>query len=338
MKKLDYVSVAGYGSTGSSAVVNLLEEVNNCHVVRGEFRFIQDPDGLEDLCSNIKNSWSSIKSDAFIRRFIKYTNLLGRKPHWFEFGEKLNNVFNNNFFQYRDEFLNKIIDSKWNGYWFYHDYHERNPIQIFIEKLKRYTTKIGISRERIRKMTKKTDMYFVRHDVEVEKYAEEFINKLFLEIINNDNSDDKIILDQLIPPYNRSNFKSLFSNLKQIIVDRDPRDVYLDAMTYNAYPITNDIKTFISFYEAVHTKEEVINDENTLIIKFEDLIYNYEETKDNIFDFLDIDKSLHTKPKTRLDPSISIKNTRTWERKEFQSHRDDIKKIEEKLGKWCYEY
>ena len=36
MKKLNYVSVAGYGSTGSSAVVNLLEEVENCHVIKGE--------------------------------------------------------------------------------------------------------------------------------------------------------------------------------------------------------------------------------------------------------------------------------------------------------------
>lgn len=337
MKRLDYVSVAGYGSTGSSAVVNLLEEVEDCHVVRGEFRFIQDPDGLEDLCSNLKNSWGWVRSDAFIRRFIRFTNILGRKPTYFKFGENLDNLFKNKFFKYRDEFLNQVIDTCWNGYWFYHDYHERNKLQTFIEHFKRHTRKYGVSKQTIRKMTKKSDMYFVRHDVDINKYAEEFINKLFLELVQG-KENNKIILDQLILPYNRKNFQGLFKNLKQIVVDRDPRDVYLDAMTYNAYPITEDINTFISFYESVHTKEDIRNDENTLFVKFEDLIYHYEETKNDIFNFLNIDEKNHKNKKTRLDPSISIKNTQTWKRKEFLKYENEMKTIEERLGKWCYKF
>lgn len=334
---LEYVSVAGYGSTGSSAVVNLLEEVTTCHVVREEFRFIQDPDGLEDLCSNIKKSWGWVRSDAFIRRFIKFTNILGRKPHYFEVGEDLDNLFDKNFFKYRDEFLENIIDSTWNGYWFYHDYHERNPLEIFIEKLKRFTKKFGVSKESIRKMTKKSNMYFVRHDVDIDKFAQIFINKLFKTLVK-DKINNKIILDQLILPYNRTNFNSIFSNLKQIIVDRDPRDVYLDAMTYNAYPITKDINTFISFYESVHSKEEIINDSITLKIQFEDLIYNYEETINRIFVFLDIDKKDHENIKSRFDPAVSINNTQTWKKEKFSKYKSDIKIIENKLNKWCYKF
>ena len=86
-----------------------------------------------------------MRSDVFIRRFIKFTNILGRKPHYFEAGENLDNLFNKKFFKYRDEFLNNIIDTTWKGYWHYHDYHERNHLQIFIEKLKRYTKNFGIS-------------------------------------------------------------------------------------------------------------------------------------------------------------------------------------------------
>ena len=92
-----------------------------------------------------------MRSDVFIRRFIKFTNILGRKPHYFEAGENLDNLFNKKFFKYRDEFLNNIIDTTWKGYWHYHDYHERNHLQIFIEKLKRYTKNFGISNKMIRK-------------------------------------------------------------------------------------------------------------------------------------------------------------------------------------------
>ena len=40
----------------------------------------------------------------------------------------------------------------------------------------------------------------------------------------------------MILPYHMKKFKLLLPNLKQIVVDRDPRDVYLDAKNYNAIP------------------------------------------------------------------------------------------------------
>ena len=95
-------------------------------------------------------------------------------------------------------------------------------------------------------------------------------------------------------PYNRQSFDGLFTNLKQIIVDRDPRDVYLDAMTYNAYPITDNIYDFISFYESVHSKELIVNDETTLLVNFEDLyIITIELPK--IFLILEIDAVNHVR-------------------------------------------
>ena len=158
----------------------------------------------------------------------------------------------------------------------------------------------------------------------------------FLEIVRKETK--KIVLDQLILPYNRSNFFKLFDNLKQIIVDRDPRDVYLDAMTYNAYPITKDIESFISFYESTHLKEIVKPSDTTLLVKFEDLIYNYEQTVNMIFEFLNIQKNDHTRIKKYFNPNFSIKNTQTWMRPENKIFQDDIVQIEKKLGKWCYDF
>jgi len=336
-KGLNYISVAGYGSTGSSAVVNLLEEVSNCHVVGGEFRFIQDPDGLEDLCSNLTNSWGWVRSDAFIRRFIKYTDIIGRKPHYFQFGENLEQLFHGNFFKYRDEFLKKIIDTTWDGYWFYHDYNERNAFEAFIEKIKRYSGKLGVTKQKIREITKKSDMYFVRHDADCYGHAREFIDNLFLELVN-EQSNKKIVLDQLILPYNRSKFELIFKGIQQIVVDRDPRDVYLDAMTYNAYPITKDINTFISFYESVHLKEDLKLDESILLIQFEDLIYDYESEKNKIFKFLNLLDAEHIHKKSKFIPEYSKKNTKTWELPKNKKHLRDIQVIENKLQEWCYEF
>ncbi|MCT4643194.1 MAG: sulfotransferase domain-containing protein [Bacteriovoracaceae bacterium] len=334
--KRQYISVCGYGSTGSSAVVNLLEEVSGCHVAKGEFRFIQDPDGLEDLCNNLENSWGWVRSDAFVRRFLKYTDVMGRYPTLFSFGEGLDRRFNGKFFKYRNEFLNEIIDTKWNGYWFYHDYHERNKVEVFIEHIKRQLRKVGVSKRTIRKMTKKSDMYFVRHDTDIYTYAGQFLEKLFDEVLHTD--ETKIVLDQLILPYNNSRFRRIIKNLKSIVVDRDPRDVFLDAKTYNAYPITSDINTFISFYESVHSKEQVQNSGESLYVKFEDLIYKYEKTIEKIFHFLEIEPSEHVRKNTRLVVEKSAKNTQTWKRTENIKYMSDIKKIEKKLKKWCYDF
>lgn len=330
------LSVAGYGSTGSSAVVNLLEEFDNCNVMGGEFRIIQDPDGIEDLCYNITNSWGWNRSDAYIRRFLKYTNIVGRRIRLTQYGEHLNKAFNYNFFKYRDEFIDSIVDTKWTGHWFYHDYHERNLFQVIIENIKRSLSwHFGFSREWLRRNTRKSETYFVRSDIKIYHHAQVFLDKLFSEF---DTSSEFLIFDQMILPYHMKKFKLLLPNLKQIVVDRDPRDVYLDAKNYNAYPITENIDSFISFFETARSVNIIYDDNENLNIKFENLIYNYENSLEKIKLFLNLDGNNHKLKLNKFDPNISIKNTKTW--KNIKDHKvlNDIKKIEKSLEKWCYDY
>ena len=346
MSNLKFISVSGYGSTGSSAVVDLLQEIESCSVLLGkdckikggEFRFIQDPDGLEDLCFNLTNCWSTLRTDVFIRRFIKYTNIIGRDPLIYEFGSKYDKLFNGKFFFYRDKFLKDIVDSTWNGYWFYHDFHERNKLEVFIEKLKRFSRKFGISKKTIRQITKKSDMYFVRSDINVYKYAKLFINNLFNEILG-DSPKNNIVLDQLLLPYNRYKYEKLFDNLKYIIVERDPRDIYCDASSYNAYPITKDVNTFISWFESqrILQKNETSND-NVLFVQFEDLIFNYKNEVNKILKFLNIRKEEHNLKGTILRISESIKNTQIWKREEYSKYEKHINIIERKLSEYLYKF
>ena len=241
MKENKIISVAGYGSTGSSAVVNFLEEFNNCHVMGGEFRLVQDPDGLEDLCNNISNSWGWIRSDAYVRRFIKYTDIVGRRITPFRYGEHLNKAFNYNFFKHRNKFIDSIVDTKWEGHWFYHDYHERTLFQTFTENLKRSLSwHFGFSPIWLRRNTRKSNMYFVKSNINIYPLARAFLNDLFNEF---NLESEHLVFDQLILPYHREKFDQLFPGFKQIVVDRDPRDVFLDAKDYNAETGNDDTTT-----------------------------------------------------------------------------------------------
>lgn len=330
------LSVAGYGSTGSSAVVNFLEEYDSCYVMGGEFRLVQDPDGVEDLCNNLSESWGWVRSDAYIRRFIKYTDIIGRRITPFQYGEHLNKAFNYNFFKHRDEFLKDIIDTKWTGHWFYHDYHERNTFETLIENFKRSLSwHFGLSRLWLRENIKKSPMYFVRSDKDIYLAARKFLNNLFNEL---DLASEYLVFDQLILPYHKNKNESLFPNFKQIVVDRDPRDVYLDAKNYNAYPITKDIDSFISFYESSRTINTPVNDDSTLLIRFEDLIYDYDSVTTKILAFLEIDLLSQSKKYSRFDPNVSIKNTQTWLKDENKEFAQEMIILKDKLKPWCYDF
>ncbi|MDA9999096.1 hypothetical protein N9E70_00265, partial [bacterium] len=263
-------------------------------------------------------------------------NIIGRRISPLKYGEHLNKAFNFNFFKHRDKFISDIVDTKWSGHWFYHDYHERNYFEVLIENFKRSLSwHLGFSRLWLRNNTKKSEMYFVRSDKDVYGAAREFLNVLFHEL---DIAYDYLVFDQLTLPYHKEKFDPLFPNLKQIVVDRDPRDVYLDAKNYNAYPITENIDSFISFYESSRKVNALSNNESTLLIQFENLIYNYNATTAEIVDFLDIDFVNHSKKLTRFDPEISKTNTKTWLKSENASHIEDISIIRDRLSEWCYDY
>ena len=328
------VSVNGYGSTGSSACVNLLQDYSNVNSVPGEFRFFQDPDGLLDLCFNLTENWGWVRSDAFVRRFIRYTNILARHPKPWQVGSGLDNYFEHRFLEYRDEFLDKIVAAKWDGYWFYHDYHDANTLEIFIERLKRVTRRIGVSKPKIRKLTKKRKMYYVDPTKDIWLHAEHFFAKLVDLKINREN--EIVLFDQLCMPYHLEQLDKIIPSAKSIIVDRDPRDVYIDALTYNAYPITDDINTFINFYKSSREYRSTHLKPNCLSIKFEDLIYQFDTTRKLIEEFLNIDPKRYAK--NIFDPNVSIRNTKTFLKPENLHLGQDIRQIENQLEDYLYEF
>ena len=64
MNEFDYIIVAGYGWSGSSAIVDILREFEDCMVPDVEFRMIKDPYGVHDLYDNLVEKWCLLNADT----------------------------------------------------------------------------------------------------------------------------------------------------------------------------------------------------------------------------------------------------------------------------------
>ena len=70
MKDITFVSVSGFCSSGSSAVIDLLKEIKGCYVPDAEIRFIKDPYGIVEMEDALVNHWEFINSSAAISDFL----------------------------------------------------------------------------------------------------------------------------------------------------------------------------------------------------------------------------------------------------------------------------
>ena len=128
-----------------------------------------------------------------------------------------------------------------------------------------------------------------------------------------------------------------FKNSKAILVDRDPRDLYILAKCYlkiqgSCIP-TDDVQKFVEYWRLIR-ENCTVDDSNILHISFEDLIFNYGVISDRIKHFLGIENSCNNN--TFFDPNVSINNTRL-----FLSHSElskDIEYICKELSQFLYPF
>ena len=165
------------------------------------------------------------------------------------------------------------------------------------------------------------------------KYTREYTSKLLKSISKSE--CDILFVDQLVPPNNFERYSRYVDNLKIIVVDRDPRDLFiLEKMVWKGSVIpTYDVDVFCKWFlwtRKMFQDSELT--ENVIKVQFEDLIYKYEETIDYLLKFADIDKEKYKKNK--FDPNVSIKNTHLWVK--YPELKQEIDYIENRLSEYCY--
>ena len=331
-KHFNYILVNGYGWSGSSAVIDLFREFDDTCVPHKEFRLIKDPHGLRDLDIQLNESIDALNEDIAIREYLQIVKVYSRKFGFFtplglgysvDFGEDIEKI--------SKDFIEKLCDYKYRGHWWYFD-KDKSALELFVLRSLRKLGVYKYSDHTSFNLTLKSEEQFLC-------LAKEYINQIFSSLLANEECSN-IVLDQAVPANHSEWANRYFQDCKVIIVDRDPRDVYIDLINEKSLvgydvAVNHDVRLFIEWFKKVRKENAEKTASNVLRLKFEDLILDYDRTISSIYDFCDLDKSLHFAPKTKLIPEKSKRNIGMWKRYQYQ---DEIEIINTELRDYIRNY
>jgi hypothetical protein len=328
MKKITCISFHG---TGSGAVDDFFKEFDNCPSAPSdiECRFLQDPDGISDLEYNLIENPHRLNSGYALKRYLKFA----KNMSW-TYGK----IFGNKWLKYSEEYVESLISDNYKGYW-HGDLLLLPPITKFI-----YYSKRALNKLRPKRLRKPGYYnYFTKMDywhsyITREKFLTEtrnYIDKLCLLL--NPNNEEFVLLDQMVATSNITRYIKYVNDLKVIVVDRDPRDLYIQQMIAGDHVLPKDPKVFAKVYR---DQRNMIGDipveAPVLQIKFEDLIFEYEETTNKIMAFIGEKESHHVRKRQLFNPDVSIKNTQMW--LAHPKYKTAAETIEKMLPEYLYPF
>jgi hypothetical protein len=330
----DVIDLSGYSFSGKSAVYDLLSEFKGFFSQSKEFEFelIRIQGGILDLKNALVDNWSPIRSSEAIRNFYRLIRTIGGPRGYFTrfttSGAQYDKFFPK-FTEASNLYIDSLLEARWQCEWPFSIYN-LDPISLPLIKIYK---KFGFN--------KKETVYLSRIS------NENFINKtkVYLKTIfsNAMNIDSKaIILNNAFEPFCPEKSIILIDSAKSIIVDRDPRDVYISAL--NAGKIDNmqvgeaviggSVNNFIKRFKIYHAFSSD-NTNRIYRLNFESLVLNYEVELNRIKLFLGEDICVHERKRSIFNPDFSVKNVGQWRNLKNQKLIKDIKLIEKELYKFC---
>lgn len=320
------IGACGFGETGSGVVTDYLKEYDDIVVKDNfEFTYVMGIDGLLYLERAVMNPYS--RTGDSIHAFKRFLDRLGNlKKFHLPTGllEKSGK-----------EFIDSITMVKW--YWGYKNYRFRSRYFLHSFMLRKV---IPWLERKYGKRAKCWPLEEVRFSVRPENFYEA-AQKHVDDILRGMGLDqDKIIvMDQPFAANNPQACFPFFHDPYAVVVDRDPRDLYVSGKTrlmgkWRFFPI-DTVEDFITYYKALRKDQPYLDGHpRVLCIRFEDLVYEYESTTAKLREFLHLPENPH--PRTIFDPSMSIANTQAFKR--YPQYAEDIKKIEEALPEYLFDF
>lgn len=327
------ISCASYYGSGSSAITDYVSEFNSVYsFTEKEFRFVQDPDGISDLEYNLVENFNRHNSGYALKKYKKLVDFNAGNI-LFDRYEKL---LKGNWKRISYEYINDLTDFKYKGWWQY-DLLSKGSVFYFrkrlVNKLLKKTIWKRYPERSLNNM--KNEVTYCSHPSE-NKFLEltrNYIDELFSSVTDK----NMVMVDQLVPPTNTSRFVRYFNNLQAIIVDRDPRDIYLlEKYVWKDGVIPSNVNDFCKWFKYTrdNRKDEHFDNDHFKYVQFEDMIYKYEETTKSIEEWLGLKESDHFNKKEVFNPEISRENTRLWEK--INCNQGEIEYIEDKLRDYLY--
>lgn len=327
--KIKFIAVSGYGWSGSSAVVDLFRELENVKCVDTEFRLIKDPYGLLNLQSVLVENWDFLNADIALKDFLWFVEKLSKKSGIFSgYGGGYAKRITKRFFQLSKEYVDELTDFSFYATSLVLEQRKRT-LDFLKGKIKR---KLSLNYGELMRFSRPTKRRFLQ-------VTKSYLSKIFDDFLEKSKSE-YIVLDQAIPISNADRCFDYFDDMKLIIVDRDPRDIFIDLLRSKSLigyelGISKNVKKYIEWHEKLR-QEDISNYRNSsriMSIRFEDLILNYEKTIQKIFSFIDLNVS-HIRKKEFLDPEISKENVGMWRNYNNKYH---MELIYNSLKKYCYD-
>lgn len=325
------ICLGGFGHSGSGALLDLLSEFENTTTIGYhdtndgsqakneenfiEFDILRRYGGIFDLAEAFTTRNSNVR-DFKLKNFITLVEYFYRKG----------GIFNDEFMNLTNDFIDKLIDFKIKTV----TGCEANPAFLF--KKGKHANYKNLTNPYLLDGSKDRYCFFLK-DMGKDDYFH-LAHRYVESILKTIESRDYLILDQAVSDDNADfdTIHKILGAVKTIFVLRDPRDVYMTALSQNACWIPRDAHDFIKWYRH-HTKAYIsCQHKDFLLINFEDLVLNYEKTVSMILKFLDISANHHSRKKQFFEPAISAKNVGLWQ---AADDKDSIKLIEKGLKQFC---
>lgn len=322
------IGISGFSWSGSGAVIDYLMEFEENQVYTPEFIIAYHPDGLHDLDINLnENCAKFLSSGVAIPRFRKTSISLMEK----QTRGKVKPI--------TEEYLDKITQARWIGLeqghelvrkheWLYHHVGLRIRDRVITKLSPEFCWKYKPYPLAEMEYSICPDL-FIEH---TQNYVVKILKAIGLDVNKN------IVLNQPFPGNNPIPYMKYYPDAKAIVVDRDPRDVFV-FLKYifpgHSYSVPlESVDVFCEYYEHMHKNlNQTLNHPDVLYLHFEDLVYKYLDTTERIKNFLHL--GINKKKKEYFIPEESEANTQVFLN---NGKHEEIMVIEKRLKDYLYDF
>lgn len=324
------IGSCGFGGTGSSVFTDLLREYDGIQVFDNfEFTLAYRVDGLQDLEFHLVKQYSKTSSgDYAIKRFLDmskcYKTPFINKPCKGRTFYKLSKKYIGNIEQLHYRGIETVDMLTPNIMRNIFAFFSKKLFMKFFQKLFRKRLYWWPSRT-IHFSIKPNNFYEATYD-----YIDSILISMGADL------NKPICLDQPFEGNNPEQSMVFFRDSYAVIIDRDPRDLYLEykyATNVDAkfFPHSN-VDDFILYYR--NLRQGYNDNDRTVRIRFEEFIYEYDESIKKLESIVPLGN--HLTPRKWFDPNKSINNTQL-----IRKHPEDleaIKKIEKELSEFLFPF
>lgn len=315
-----------------TALRDFLWEFEGNYIFNDEFDLFRHADGvlaLEGVLTNENPFWA----DAAIKRFRMFVDYLYRKRA----GRNWKSTISPEIKEITEEFLEQIVYCEKQTSSTYFNPHIMYTLNTMLHQLihsrrifypiRKFNTLL----KDISFISSKTSVLFT-NTFETEQYiaiAKNYLEKLMCLFSD---CDVVTLMHPLIISGDINHQLRYFDDYKMLVSHRDPRDVYVDvAKKKIEYIPWEDITLFVNWYKKFHVNNP-IEHEHVMNINFEDLVLKYDETTENLKNFIGFE-TCNQRKFSRLNPDISSKNVGLY--RDFADQKR-ISYLERELEVFCY--